>query len=298
MTTQIGPLHSMTGFGRAEGMLGQLHLQVELKSVNHRFCETRFKLPTEIQALEHLLRQRLKGQVARGRVEVTFRLSGEASTTLPQLNTSIAQHYIDVYKQAQQMWALSETPPSSAWLLAQPGVLQSSQPLPDPALQKQEAFAILDLALQPFLEMRRLEGTHLGQELHQRLDEMEQLFQTIGTRAPLLPAQQFQRLQDRLKRFQLSEDIDEARLHQEVAVWSDRCDISEELTRAASHIKQCRKLLEDGGVIGRRLDFLCQELHREANTIGSKNQDATIAESLIPLKAAIEKLREQVQNLE
>jgi uncharacterized protein (TIGR00255 family) len=156
----------------------------------------------------------------------------------------------------------------------------------------------LEAALVPFLLMRQSEGEHLRTDVQQRLQSIQDNLQQIAARAPLLPTEQFQKLQNRLQSFPLTQPIEPQRLHQEIALLADRADISEEITRLQSHLDQFQALLSTGGVIGRRLDFLCQEMHREATTMGVKAQDGPITHLLLPIKAEIEKIREQIQNIE
>ena len=298
--SNISIINSMTGFGRAEEKLETLPISVEIKSVNHCYCEVRCRLPRELTHLEPKIRQHIQEKISRGRIEVLIRTgsAGEELPVIPSVNMQLAQQYLDIYSKLAQNLGLEGEKPTTTQLLQIPGIL-TTQPNNE-ILESLEEIIMLTLnnALQPFLEMRKKEGNNLYNDLISKLQVINLEINKIEEKAPLLAEIQFKKLVERIEKFELPSSIEKERLHQEIAIWSDKCDISEELTRIHSHLQQFSQLLEKGGVIGRRCDFLCQELHREANTIGSKNQDATIASSLISLKANIEKMREQVQNIE
>lgn len=294
------PIQSMTGFGRAEKEFEGCPVWVELKSVNHRYCEIRVRLPRDLNKLEFTIRQQLQKVVKRGRVETNIRLGSESQDIplAPDLDVELATQYVSLFRSLAETFSLEEKAPSTTQLFQLPGVLRTH-----PTPQRLEALTkhiqlLLEEALQPFLQMRTQEGAHLFEDINERLNTIEGHVTTIEASAPDLPEYHFARLQERLERFPLKDDIDQERLYQELAIWADRSDISEELTRLHSHLNQFRHLLQEGGVVGRRLDFLCQELHRESNTVGSKVHDAEITKTLIELKAEIEKVREQVQNIE
>lgn len=291
-------LHSMTGFGRAEGELAGKQIHVELKSVNHRFCDIRIRLPNDLHSFEPPLRQQIQKYVSRGRVEVSiFFAKGQENLIQPHIDFELVSKYQDLYGQLAKQLGDEKAKVDLHTIIHLPGVLLT-QSQSNEEMKVEELQPILQEALDQFIDMRRAEGLNTKSDLQDHLSTLEQHLAEIAKRAPLLPDLQFERLQTRLQQHEWGQSIAPDRLHQEVAMWSDRCDVSEELNRAASHNKQFQELLEKGGVTGRRLDFLCQELHREANTIGSKNQDAQISSVLIELKAEIEKLREQVQNIE
>ncbi|MCB9639831.1 MAG: YicC family protein [Myxococcales bacterium] len=294
------PLYSMTGFGRAERRIDGLPLIVELKGVNHRYNDIKIRLPSFLNDSEHLLRQHLQKVISRGRTEVNIRFGDNAEMLAqPRLNLDLVKHYQNLYEQLQEQLAYDESSPLSAEKMFHlPGVLLTTLAPEDSDALREQLIETLEAALAPFLEMREREGANLRSDMQQRLHNIEEELQKIAARAPQLPAEQFQKLQQRLQELPLSQPVDPQRLHQEIAVWADKSDISEEITRLRSHIEQFLKLLDAGGVIGRRLDFLCQEMHREATTMGVKAQDSSIIHWLLPIKAEIEKIREQVQNIE
>jgi len=288
----------MTGFGRAEGELQGIALQVEIKGLNHRYCDVRVRLPRELMALEIPLTQIVQKKIARGRIEVLVRLGegGQNEGSLA-LHPEQAQHYAELYRQMIQVLDLPQQPPSADLIFQLPGVLSPVIPSSEegwlPLLE-----ALLLQGLEGVEAMRLQEGETLRHDLNCRLDTLQKLIEKITQLAPRVPLTFKERLQERLARFAAEVTVEPERIAQEVALLADRCDISEELTRFGSHLEQFRSLLEKGGVIGRQLDFLCQELHREATTLGNKALDAEIGTLVVGLKAEIEKIREQVQNIE
>lgn len=300
MTTenQAGIIYSMTGFGRATGQFENTPLTIEIKSVNHRYSDIRVKIPQELGGMEQKFRQKLQESVSRGRVELQIRFAeGQSLPLIPELNVPMAKHYQSLFHQLSEELQLPKAEPSIEWLVQQPGVL-TAQPPEELGSVQDALLETLQDALKAFLQMRQQEGEHLKQDLLKRLGTLQGIHDKVFKRAPQLPKLYQEKLKERLEELTLPNTIQEDRLHQEVAIWADKSDITEELTRLNSHIVQFRDLLGKGGVVGRRLDFICQEFLREANTIGSKNQDAEIGSQLIPLKAEIEKIREQSQNIE
>lgn len=292
-------MYSMTGFGRAEITLEHRVLGVEIRGVNHRYSDIKVRLPPGWAQMENVLRSRMQEHIGRGRVEINVRWGNEAlATGMPRLDKAVAAQYLQVHKELAEWLQQPESPLSVDQLFALPGVVTTEIPeLPVEEL-KEPLLQILEEALQPFLRMRGDEGEHLRDVLTEQLKTLQRHVQQIELRLPSLVETQYQRLQERLAKWSLPEAVERTRLEQEIALAAERSDVSEELARMHSHIQQFEGLLLQGGVIGRRLDFLCQELHRETNTIGSKNQDIAIAQTLIAMKSTVDKLREQVQNIE
>ncbi len=300
MTSASLPIYSMTGFGRAERRVDDIPLIVELKGVNHRYNDIKIRLPSFLNDCEHLIRQHLQNTLSRGRTEVSIRFGDNPELlSHPRLNLELVHHYRRLYAQLQTALDNQDHSALSAEkLFLFPGILLTGLNPTDSEELRSHLFETLESALKPFLQMRQSEGEHLRLDMQQRLQSIQDDLQQIAERAPSLPMEQFHKLQQRLHSFPLTQSIEPQRIHQEIALLADRADISEEITRLQSHLTQFLQLLETGGVIGRRLDFLCQEMHREATTMGVKAQDGPITHLLLPIKAEIEKIREQVQNIE
>ncbi len=293
-------IRSMTGFGRAEQKINDLPVHIELKSINHRYREIRFRLPREMNYLEPELRQIIQDNLARGRIEVSIHIgtTKEELPTTPFVNIALAEQYLQLHYQLAEHLGLTNSPPTTTQILNFPGVLQQkASPEILEALEK-ILRETLSSALEKLLIMRQKEGEFLRQDIEEKLTFIQKNVAIIEERAPEVAKIHYEKLTKRLASYPLPKEIDEERLYQELAIWSDKSDISEEITRLKSHLEQFFQLLQKGGVVGRQCDFLCQELNREVNTIGSKNHDPQIANLLIPLKSTIEKIREQVQNIE
>jgi uncharacterized protein (TIGR00255 family) len=291
------PLRSMTGFGAAEGAVAGGRLRVEVRTVNHRHLSVQLRLPSELSALEGELRERLRAHFERGHVTVSGRWVEEPPQSA------------GVVVDAERARALVEQLREVGRRLGVPGDvdLATVARLPDvvragseaPAVEPGAATAVLDGAAAACVAMREREGATLVADLASRLDALEVLRRRVEERAPERVVAERDRLAAAVKELAGGVAVDPARLAQEIAYLADRLDVSEELVRFGSHLSACREALADGaGAVGRRLSFLLQELGREANTMGSKANDAAIAATVIAMKAELEKMREQVENLE
>lgn len=300
-------VHSMTGFGRGEhgGPAGTLH--VEIRSVNHRFTEVALRLPRAWNVLEDRLRRLVQASVARGRLEVhAGRDETEASPKAVFVDRLLAQSYHDSLREAAAFLGLNEAP-SLELVARMPDVVRLTDALVDPEALWPALEAAALQAIQALKAMRAREGEHLAAELQRRLGRLDGLIAAIAARAPQVPVEYQERLGRRVAEL-LSRNgegqvaLDPARLAQEVAYFADRADVSEELARVRSHIQQFRSALDGDATgsdgVGRKLDFLVQEMGREVNTIGSKAGDLAISRAVIDAKAELEKIREQVQNVE
>ncbi len=292
-------LHSMTGFGRYEEPWEGRTLSIEIRGVNHRYTDVRVRLPNGWGQMEQVIRTLVQEQVGRGRVEVNIRWGSEGyQVVTPRLDHDVVQRYLAIYQELSDMLGQNAPTPDINQLLHMPGIIITDTP--EVALDQLEKplLRIAQQALTPFVEMRSQEGQNLKGVLGEQLETLERHLQQLERRIPEVPKEHHNRLKERLDKWELPKEVDPARLEQELAFQAERCDISEEVARVQSHIQQFQTLLQQGGVIGRRLDFLCQELHREGNTMGAKSQDRQVSQTLIALKATIDKLREQVQNIE
>ena len=297
---------SMTGFGSASrdaaavGLEGVV-VEVEARSVNHRHLDLRIRLPKRMGDRETALKQRVQGRLGRGKVDVTVNLVLGGATTQLEIDETVAAQYVDAARALGDRHGLDANLDAST-LLALPGVTRVLEAELDPDRIGPVLDAAFDAALDALVEMRTREGQALAAELESRLGTVDALAQAFEVRADEVLAVARQRLEKRAE--QIKRDVgmlDEARLHQEIVIAADRLDITEELVRLRSHVAQFREILAGGGSgepVGRRLDFLLQELGREANTVGSKANDAPLAQDVVALKTELERIREQVQNVE
>jgi len=287
----------MTGFGSAEGKVLGGRLSIEIRSVNHRYFNPQLKLPFELGGVEGPLRERLRQLLERGHVTVSARW-----IEAPQREAAVA---VDLARARQLVAAAKELKKrlklkgevDLAFVARQPDVLNAHQDGSAPA-QWSEVEPIAERAVQELLGMRAREGAALAAELGGRLGALEQAARTIEQRAPERLTAELARLKKAVAELAAGVQIDEQRLAVEVALMADRVDITEELVRLRTHLAACRTALATDGAVGKQLGFLAQELLREVNTIGSKANDAGIAQTVIAMKGELEKLREQLDNLE
>jgi len=293
-------IRSMTGYGRAEVVGARLALSVECKSVNHRHLDIALKLPRTVGTLEADARRLVQSAVARGRVDVSVSVNPIAGGTLNPLSVNLTQarEYAEIARQVAEELSLGGGP-TLGWLLEQPGVILREA---EPTLSAEESWSLLEQALSRALgelqARREAEGEALGQEL---LGLHEGLVAHVEAMAELAPAaveRRAARLRARIQSLLGEASLDEGRIATEVAVWAEKTDITEELARLRAHLEQFALLLRAGGTVGRTLDFLVQEINREVNTVGSKADDLEISQVVIAAKSALEKLREQAQNIE
>ena len=295
-------MYSMTGYGRAAVEREGRQLTVELKSVNHRFLDIALRIPRSLGFLEDEMRRSIAGRLARGHVDVfaTYRNLREDARTV-----QVDRGLFLAYRQALAQLAQEQGQAGEA--LQDDRSLMKLARLPDvlvvtEAEEDQEALSALmaqgmDQALDMLCQMRRREGEALREDMLGQLAGLEGLARSIRDRYPQTVAQYQARLKERMEEL-LSTPVEEARLLQVVAIMADRSAISEELVRLDSHIAQMRETMDSGQPAGRKLDFIVQEMNREVNTISSKSQDIPITQAVVAAKAQIEKLREQVQNVE
>ncbi len=292
-------LKSMTAYGRGQSPTpegGSWH--VELRTVNSRYLDHHLRLPPGLMGLEDRIKKYLGQRLTRGRVNLTVTSSGVTSAP-PRLvlNKGLVKEYRRVLEELKRELGV-ETDPGLAPFLANRDLVLAEEN----AASLDELWAALEPALAGALDeaeaMRAAEGAALAQDLGERLDRLERLFKEVGGRSPELVENYRQRLQERIAKIMEDPQPDPQRLALEVAVMADRCDITEEAVRAASHIEQFRAFLQAEEAVGRKLDFLIQELNREANTMGSKSPDADMAQHIVEIKAELERVREQIQNIE
>jgi uncharacterized protein (TIGR00255 family) len=292
----------MTGYGQAAFAVEGAAFEVELRSVNHRHLDVRARLPRGLSVFEADLRAQVAERLARGKVDLTVRATtGAAPADTVELDLGAAARYLAAGRALREQHAVAGELDVAA-LLALPGVARVVERELGEETARAALAAALSEALDSVAAMREREGAALERDLRARLDRLETLVREIEARAGQVQRAVRDRLRKRAE--QLREEtglLDEARLHQEVVWAADRLDVSEECVRLHSHVAQFRALLDAAGPrepAGRRLDFLLQEMGREANTIGSKSADAPIAHQVVELKTELERIREQVQNVE
>jgi len=295
-------IRSMTGFGRSGFVLQELRFEVEVRSVNHRFLEARVRLPRPLAAFESEVRAAIQARFERGKVDLTVASAGgDSKATKLEIDLVTAQQYLRAAAALREAEGVSGEL-GVASVLALPGVARFSEPELPAAALREGLFGALEQALEALDAMRAAEGAALERDLLARLERVSELAAFLEQRSGLVQQAVRERLRKRAQQLEQETGLlDAARLHQEVVIAADRLDVTEELVRLRSHVAQFREILAGAGArspVGRRLDFLLQEFGREANTVGSKASDAPIAHQIVELKTEIERMREQVQNVE
>ena len=292
----------MTGYGRGVASHGEVRATVDVRAVNHRFLDLKLRGAPLPAAIEEAIAARVRGAIERGSVTVSVNVRGDALAGM-RIDGGAADR---AHRMLAELAARLAIPgPDLALVLAQPGVVVTDDSLDDdraPGGATAVILGALDAALVQLDDMRKAEGAALAAELHARVEDLVARRAQIAMLAAAVPALALRRLLDRVKRLSsevwIEVGIDETRIAQEVALHIDRADVTEELVRLASHLDQVRALLAAPGAVGRRLDFLVQEIGRELNTIGAKSMTAEITTAIVGAKATLEKVREQVQNVE
>lgn len=291
-------LKSMTGFGRAEVSNDQYRLSVEVKSVNSRFLDLSIKMPKKFNALEANIRNTVKEYISRGKVDlfITYESFSENGKAL-RLDLPLAKEYLESMRTLVNALGVEDNVKVTN-LASLPDVLVLSEESEDDDALWESLKPSLVGALERFSETRVMEGENLQKDLLGKLAEMEAIVNRIDERSPEITATYEARLRAKVSELLEGTGIDEARIVQEVTIYSDKICTDEERVRLHSHIKNMRTKLQNGGLVGRELDFVAQEMNREANTTLSKANDLIVSEDAIGLKTLIEKIREQIQNLE
>ena len=299
-------IKSMTGYGRGECTMYDRKFVVELKSVNHRYNELNIRLPRVLNALEDKIRKRILSEVHRGKTEVFIQFETLSKKDLKvHFSEALCDAYVEIYKHIKSRYGLTDDL-SLPVLLRIPDVITAEKDLSDDTAAKELWEAVcgaLETALAAFISMRELEGGHLAEDLVGKACELQKMSLSLTERAPLVVKEHEQRLMERIQDNPLLKDveIDQNRLITELSLFADKCCIDEELIRLRSHLSQLSAILSDRQEttgVGRKLDFLVQEINREINTIGSKSNDLTITQIIVEMKSQTEKIREQIQNLE
>ncbi|MEJ2127978.1 MAG: YicC family protein [Woeseiaceae bacterium] len=287
-------LHSMTGFARQSAESAAGTMTWELRAVNHRYLDVQFRLPDELRPQEQALKQQVSAVLRRGKVECAlhFRRAFEQSAEL-KLNADLVE-VIGKRVTEIQTSVPNATSPTAIDILRWPGVIAEDEVDAEPLLA--EATALLDKALESMSEMRRSEGERIAEMISTRCDDVAAIAASVRQRMPEVLDAAHAKQRERIEK--LDVEADPARLEVELALISQKLDVDEELDRLDSHITEIRQALDSDEAVGRRLDFLMQELNREANTLGSKSADAETTKAAVELKVLIEQMREQIQNVE
>jgi uncharacterized protein (TIGR00255 family) len=284
---------SMTGYGKGEGD----GLSVEMRSVNHKFLDLSLKLPRGLLPLESRLKRYISERISRGRVDVYITRNGEETPRSLKLDTEAAKRYMELLNELKGMFDLPGE--INLEMLASYKDIMTEEEV---ALDMEEAWAALQRPLDECIkgldEMRAREGEALVSDILERAKLVEDAFGFVESRSPEVVKDYAKRLSERIAKIAEGVSVDQDRLATEVALYADRCDVTEEVVRGRSHIAQLRSMLKEGGAIGRKVDFLLQELNREINTVGSKASDQEISHRVVEVKSELEKIREQVQNIE
>lgn len=291
-------IKSMTGFGRAEQIIDGRDIIVEIRSVNHRYYEFSARVPRAYGYIEEKLKSFLNGRISRGKVEVSVSIAAvEAADTLIEINKAVAKGYVDALRSVGGELGLADDLTLSQ-LVRLPDIFTVRKTADDEEQIWNSVKTVADEAVSKFISMREAEGLKMKEDVLERADIIERLVDEVERLSPISAENYRSKLYSRLCEVLADKNIDEQRIVTEAAIFADKTAVAEETVRLKSHIRQLRDMLSLDEPVGRKLDFLIQEFNREANTIGSKAQDIAVTKIVVDLKSEIEKIREQIQNIE
>ena len=291
-------MRSMTGFGRERMMLNGRDILVEVRSVNHRYNELSVKLSRAYMYLEEPLKKLVQDNISRGKTEISVTITNiSAPDTSIEVNTSVARGYIDALRKANEELGLMDDLSLSRIIRFQ-DIFTVVKAADDEDAVWNDVKTVAQSALSKFVSMREAEGAKMKEDVLMRLELIEKMVSFIEEKSPETTAAYREKLYAKLTELLSGQQIDEQRILTEAAIFSEKIAVDEETVRLRSHISQFRTLLETESIVGRKLDFLVQEMNREANTTGSKAQNIDITRTVIDIKSEIEKIREQIQNIE
>ena len=291
-------IKSMTGFGRGHKVLNGRDITVEIRSVNHRYYEFSSRLPRSLNYVEERLKSLLQGRISRGKVEVSVLLNNvEAADEKITINHEIVRDYIDALRSVKEEFGLTDDLALSN-VLRIPDAFTVVKTETDEEQLWEDIKSTAEEALEHFISMRENEGDRMKQDVLSRLAKIEEWVGVVETRSPQVVEDYRKRLYDKMCEVLSTSNIDENRILLEAGIFSEKTAVDEETVRLRSHIAQFRSMLESVEPVGRKLDFLVQEMNRETNTIGSKVQDIEVTRIVVDQKSEIEKIREQIQNIE
>ncbi len=291
-------MKSMTGFGSGERETTLGKVGVEIRSVNHRYCDINLKLPRRLNPFEGRIKEMIRAEVARGRVDVFVKLDakGEGKVQL-DVDLALAEQYFRALQTLIEKFGLKGEI-SLDHLAGAKDLITAREAVEDVEPYWSEIVPVVKQAIQDMDRMKQNEGAVLGRDIGQRLNRISQLIEEVRISFPLTLKVYQDRLKERLRTLLDGTELDPGRLQQEIAYWVERTDITEEMVRLESHLAQFRALLGGAEPVGRKMDFLLQEIHREVNTVSSKANDAETSQKAVEMKSELEKIREQVQNIE
>lgn len=291
-------IKSMTGYGRQKGENERREVQVEIKSVNHRYLDLNVKVPRIYSFLEEPIKTAVSAAVARGKVDIYLSITAkEGGDVKVSPNLALAGEYLRALEQVRDTYSLKDDI-SVMELAHMPDLLTVAREEPDAEEVKNQVLEVLGRALEEYNAMRRTEGERLCEDIARRGQEIGKMVDQVEQRSPQSVEEYRQKIAQRMTEILGDSDIAEQRILAEAALFADKVSVTEEVVRLRSHLSQLQKMVQGDAPVGRKLDFLVQELNREANTIGSKANDYELAQIVIEIKAEIEKIREQIQNLE
>jgi len=291
-------IFSMTGFGKGRVEHNGWEFTAEVKSLNNRYLDISLRLPRNLSYMEEQLRKLIQSNISRGRIELFLNFNNATDTTIEvELNQSLVQAYFDCLNTLAAKLNISNNITVTDFLNF-PDAMIVRRKDEDSELLKMIANEAVLQAIETLKLMKIKEGSQLKQDILQRVAIVENFLENIKRRSPILTEEYRLKLKERLKELLRSTDLDDSRFNEEVAYFADKANITEEIVRLNSHLHQFRRTMDSGGTIGRKLDFLLQEINREINTIGSKASDLEITNMVIEFKSEIEKIREQIQNIE
>ena len=291
-------IRSMTGFGREQRIVDGLNITIELKWVNSRFFEFSCRLPKGYLFLEDKLKSFTQEQVSRGKVEMFVSIDNEHLDDIKvNINDAFASAYISALKQLSKTYKIKNDISASDFI-NNSDMFKFSRNQIDEDKVTEAVISVADSAIEKFINMREIEGAKLKDDVLLRVENILEKVSIVEEQSPKTVEAYRQKLENKIKEFLESSQIDESRIITETAIYADKVAVAEETVRLRSHINQFFQLVNDGGPIGRKLDFIVQEINRETNTIGSKAQDIEIAQIVVNIKSEIEKIREQIQNIE
>lgn len=291
-------MRSMTGFGRAKLEKNNRIYSIEIKSVNHKYSDISIKLPRSLNYLEDSIKKQISSKVARGKIDVfvTFENYSEQGKEVV-INEELVEEYMEKFKLLAEKNNLSMNIPVTE-ITKLPDVLTLKETEEEEDTIQNELLECLEQAINNFVEMRTIEGNKIKEDLKARIDKVECDVQKISEYSTRLVQEYVVKLEKRIKEILKTDVVDQSRLAMEVVLFADKCSVEEELTRLKSHIEQFRTLINSEGTIGKKIDFLLQEMNRETNTMGSKSGSLDITNLVVNIKTELEDIREQIQNIE
>lgn len=291
-------MYSMTGYGMGEHSNEKFHVKVEIKSVNNRYCDIAIRLPKNLIALEDKIKREIRNSVSRGKIDVFINIENlESDNSEIDVDLDLAKQYFDAFTKLRENLNIKDEI-SLSDIYKMQGVITATAKDEDIEEYWNVLSVALNTAIKNFLEMRKTEGENLKLDIEEKLRNIKKSSEAINEKAPISLEENTNKLKENIKNNLKDENLDIQRLTTEVAIMCDKLSIDEEITRIFLHISQFNDIINLNEPVGRKLDFLIQELNREVNTVGSKSTDIEILNNVVNLKSEIEKIREQIQNIE